>query len=106
MKYTCEICGCSMDSEFKMLEHEKQCRVRHENLILCVDRLNTLIKIAANTSFGHGLVVEVYDSKDNKPTYYTVKAAELDGKNNRCIIQLKYENTDKTAVKSTAKNRT
>ena len=98
MKYVCEICGCAMSDLKRMSEHEKQCKESHTALLNCVGEINGLIGTADAVPFG--LVVESFD--EDKPVYYPVKAAELDGKGNRCIIktsELQIKTAEKTAVK-------
>lgn len=97
MKYTCEICGCTMCDFEKMQEHEKHCREQNNSLIYCAEQINIMVGLAA--SMGFGLVVELY-GEDNKPVYYPVKEAEAEAAKRRCKIELVYENKDKQAAQN------
>ncbi|MCH5146527.1 MAG: hypothetical protein J1F61_00805 [Clostridiales bacterium] len=107
MKYICEICGCTLDDQNKMAEHEEQCRANNQSLIYCIDELNKLIGLAAVTPFLIVAEVPIIDA-DTTPQlkYYPIAGTELDSKRKRCILKVKNVDPPKPAEKSTAQSKT
>lgn len=102
MKYTCEICGCTLDDQNKMSVHEEKCRADHQSLIYCIDELNKLLGLANITPFlivAEVPIIEAAAEGEEQPKtqlkHYTIAGTELDIKKNRCVLKVKDDTLSK-----------
>lgn len=113
MKFTCDICGCTLDDFKKMQEHERQCAEAHRLLYNCTCEITSLLSLAAATPFQ--IVAEMPcvtpqadDSEAPAKTelkYLQIVGTEMDIKKNRCILKVKNDEIPKPAGSKTKSNK-
>lgn len=114
MKYTCEICGCTLDDFDEMQKHERECAEVHRCLYNCTCEINSLISLSLSTPFlivAEIPIVEPATETDAeakprkvKLEYFTIAGTELDVKKNRCILKVKNDEIQKPTGSKTKSN--